>query len=73
MSDRGPRPSRRSLWWLLGPPVLFCVALVPANRVDPWVLGMPFLVFWLLLATLLSPVCVWLAARGDPVRKANRR
>ncbi|GAA2891193.1 hypothetical protein GCM10010472_57020 [Pseudonocardia halophobica] len=73
MRDPEPRPSRRSLWWLLGPPVLFCVAVVPANRVEPWVLGMPFLVFWLLLATLLSPVCVWLAARGDPVWKAHRR
>ncbi|WP_346269485.1 DUF3311 domain-containing protein [Pseudonocardia sp.] len=65
--------SRRSLWWLLGPPVMFCGLLPLANRVDPVVLGMPFLMFWLLLATLLSPVFVRLAAKGDPVWAAARK
>jgi hypothetical protein len=51
---------------------MFCVLLPFANRVDPVVLGMPFLMFWLLLATLLSPVFVWLAAKGDPVWAASR-
>jgi hypothetical protein len=34
---------------------------------------MPFLLFWLLLATLLAPVFVRLAAKGDPVWAAARR
>jgi hypothetical protein len=45
---------------------MFCGLLPFTNRVDPVVLGMPFLLFWLLLATLLAPVFVRLAAKGEP-------
>ncbi|MFH8606593.1 DUF3311 domain-containing protein [Streptomyces sp. NPDC018029] len=57
--------SRPHLLWLLGPFVLYLGALPLANRVRPVVLGLPFLFFWLLCATLLTPLCVWLAHRGD--------
>ncbi|UQA95219.1 DUF3311 domain-containing protein [Streptomyces halobius] len=57
-----------TLLWLLVPYVLFLVALPLANRVTPTVLGLPFLFFWMLLATLLTPVAVWLAWRGDKKR-----
>lgn len=72
MSRVPGRASRASLWWLLGPFVLYVVALPLYNRVEPIVLGMPFFVFWMLLATLLTPVCVWLAARRDPLWLADR-
>jgi hypothetical protein len=65
--------SRRSLWWLLGPVVAFLVVSPFANRVEPVLLGLPFLLCWLLVATLVSPLFVWLAARGDPVWAAARR
>ncbi|HEX4357903.1 MAG TPA: DUF3311 domain-containing protein [Pseudonocardia sp.] len=65
--------NRTSLWWLLGPPVAYLAALPLANRVEPVVLGLPFLMFWLLVATLLSPLFVWLAAKGDPVWQAAQR
>jgi hypothetical protein len=52
---------------------MFCGLLPFANRVDPVVLGMPFLMFWLLLATLLSPLFVGLSAKGDPVWAAARK
>ncbi|EPY92017.1 hypothetical protein K530_55590 [Streptomyces noursei CCRC 11814] len=45
--------------------MLFLVVLPFVNRVTPTVLGLPFLFFWMLLATLLTPVSVWLARRGD--------
>ena len=64
---------RRSLYWLLGPPVTYLGALPLVNRVEPVLLGLPFLVWWLLLATVAAPVFVWLAARGDPVWVAARR
>lgn len=63
---------RGSLWWLLGPFVLYVLALPLYNRVDPVIAGMPFFMAWILLATLLTPVCIWLAARGDPLWKADR-
>ncbi|MFJ4922139.1 DUF3311 domain-containing protein [Streptomyces sp. NPDC088725] len=56
---------RPHLLWLLIPFVLFLVAPPWVNRVDPLVLGLPFLAFWLLASTLLTPVAVWLAYRGD--------
>jgi hypothetical protein len=52
---------------------MFCGLLPFANRVDPVVPGMPFLMFWLLLATLLAPVFVRLAAKGDAVWAAARK
>ncbi|MEU9121723.1 DUF3311 domain-containing protein [Streptomyces sp. NPDC048506] len=59
----GRRPSAAK--WLLLPYVLFLVVLPLVNRVTPTVLGLPFLVFWMLLATLATPLAVWLARRGD--------
>lgn len=58
---------RRSLLWLFGPPVLFLAAVPLVNRVEPTVLGMPLFMAWLILATLLTPPCIWLAARRDPL------
>jgi hypothetical protein len=61
---------RRSLWWLAGPPVAYLAAMPLANRVEPVIAGLPFSAAWLLLATLATPVFVWLAARRDPVWRA---
>lgn len=63
---------RRSLWWLLGPVVLYVLALPLYNRVEPVVLGLPFFMAWMLLATVLTPVFIWLAARKDPLFQADR-
>ena len=57
---------RRSLLWLLVPFVLFVGAIPLVNRIDPVILGLPFLFFWALLAVILSPPAIWLAARKDP-------
>ncbi|PHQ49882.1 hypothetical protein BLA24_19795 [Streptomyces cinnamoneus] len=51
--------------WLLAPYVLYLGVLPLVDRVRPTVLGLPFLFFWLLLATLLTPLAVFLAWRGD--------
>jgi hypothetical protein len=56
---------RPQLLWLLVPYVLYLGALPLVNRVQPVVLGLPFLFVWLLGATLLTPVSVWLTWRGD--------
>ncbi|WP_030023715.1 DUF3311 domain-containing protein [Streptomyces monomycini] len=63
---------RPTLLWLLVPHVLYLGVLPLVNRVTPTVLGLPFLVFWMLLATLLTPASVWLAWRGDRKRAARR-
>lgn len=58
---------RRSLLWLLVPYVLYLAVLPLVNRVHPVVLTMPFFTFWILIAVLATPLCIWLAARRDPV------
>ncbi|UKY50473.1 DUF3311 domain-containing protein [Streptomyces inhibens] len=63
---RSPGSRKRpALLWLLLPYVLFLAVLPLVNRVTPSVLGLPFLFFWMLLATLATPLAVWLARRAD--------
>ncbi|MEU9485518.1 DUF3311 domain-containing protein [Streptomyces decoyicus] len=56
---------RPALLWLLLPYALFLAVLPLVNRVTPTVLGVPFLFFWMLVATLATPLSVWQARRGD--------
>ncbi|WP_329117755.1 DUF3311 domain-containing protein [Streptomyces sp. NBC_01465] len=62
---------RPHLLWLLVPYVLFVGALPFVNRVQPVILGLPFLFAWLMGATLVTPLLVWLARRGD--QRGDRR
>lgn len=62
---------RRSLWLLLLPAVLYGLAPLVANRIEPRILGVPFLLAWIIGATVLSPLVIWLAARLDPAYRAG--
>ncbi|MFD7708073.1 DUF3311 domain-containing protein [Streptomyces sp. NPDC059786] len=70
--DRPPRPPRLHRLWLLAPFVLYLGALPFVNRVGPVLLGLPFLFVWLLGATVLTPLAVWLTWRGDNKRESGR-
>jgi Protein of unknown function (DUF3311) len=51
-------------------PFIGFLGLLPwANRIEPYVLGMPFLLFWLLLWMVLSPILLVVVYKLDP---ANR-
>ncbi|MFJ2112829.1 MULTISPECIES: DUF3311 domain-containing protein [unclassified Streptomyces] len=63
---------RPHLLWLLVPFVLFLAALPWVNRVEPVVLGLPFLALWLLVATVATPGAVWLTWRGDQRLRARK-
>ncbi|NEA10390.1 DUF3311 domain-containing protein [Streptomyces sp. SID8016] len=58
---------------MLVPYVLYLGVLPLVNRVTPLVLGVPFLFVWLLGATLLTPVAVWLTRRADRNAPRDRR
>lgn len=62
---RRKRVKRPQLVWLAVPFVLFVGALPLANRVEPALGGVPFLLLWFIGATLLTPLAVWLTWRGD--------
>lgn len=63
--------ARPSLWLLLVPVVLYGLAPLVANRIEPRVLGIPFLLAWVIAATVISPLVIWLAARLDPAYRTN--
>ncbi|WP_063756177.1 DUF3311 domain-containing protein [Streptomyces sp. NRRL S-920] len=63
--------ARPSLWLLLVPVLLYGAAPLVANRVEPRVLGVPFLLAWVIAATVVSPLAIWLAARLDPAYRLN--
>ncbi|WP_244900855.1 DUF3311 domain-containing protein [Streptomyces nanshensis] len=62
---------RRALWLLLVPAVLYCAAPLVADSIEPRVLGVPFLLAWVIMATLVSPVVIWIVARLDPAYRAD--
>jgi ABC-type iron transport system FetAB permease component len=64
-------PRRPALWLLLVPAVLYCAAPLVANRIEPRVLGLPFLLAWIIAVTVLSPLVIWLVARFDPAYRAD--
>ncbi|MGW6060266.1 DUF3311 domain-containing protein [Streptomyces sp. NPDC055189] len=63
--------ARPSLWLLLVPVLLYGAAPFVANRIEPRILGIPFLLFWVIAATVISPLVIWLAARLDPAYRTN--
>lgn len=65
------RAPRHVLWLLLVPAVLYCAAPIVANRIEPRVLGVPFLLVWIIGATVLSPVVIWIVSRFDPAYRAG--
>lgn len=56
---------RRWLPLLIGavPFVMLVFALPLVNRVEPMVLGLPFILFWIMLWIVLSPPLLFLAYR----------
>jgi drug/metabolite transporter (DMT)-like permease len=67
----GTGGSRKALWLLLLPAVLYCAAPVVADRIEPRVFGVPFLLAWVVMATVLSPLIIWAAARRDPLYRSG--
>ncbi|MFC8128908.1 DUF3311 domain-containing protein [Streptomyces sp. NPDC057302] len=63
--------ARPSLWLLLVPVLLYGLAPLVANRIEPRILGIPFLLFWVIASTVISPLVIWLAARLDPAYRTN--
>jgi hypothetical protein len=66
-------PSLKALSFGLIPFVTLCFSVPLWDRVHPLVLGLPFNLFWLMLWTLLTPVCLWCAYRAEMSRSAKSR
>jgi threonine/homoserine/homoserine lactone efflux protein len=56
---------RRSAGWLAAIPVVALTFAVPfVNRDDPHVLGMPFVLAWILFWIALTPLFLWVVHRA---------
>ncbi|KPH76543.1 MULTISPECIES: DUF3311 domain-containing protein [Bacillaceae] len=62
---------RKYFQLLLIVPFLMCVLLPWANRVEPYVLGLPFLLFWIVLWMLLSSFILFIVYKLDPENEGS--
>lgn len=57
----------RLSYWLAALPILgILVGIFFANRIHPFVLGMPFLMFWIVLWVVLTSVFMFVVYKLDP-------
>ncbi|WP_067677450.1 DUF3311 domain-containing protein [Nocardia miyunensis] len=73
-STTAPIPLRergKILWLLALPGLLYCLAPFVANRIEPRVAGIPFLVVYFLVVTVLTGPVVALVARFDPAYRTG--
>ncbi|MER2090044.1 DUF3311 domain-containing protein [Sporosarcina sp. JAI121] len=55
---------------LIAVPFIGFLGLLPwANRIEPYILGMPFLLFWLVLWMVISPLLLTIVYKFDPDNK----
>lgn len=59
-------------WLTLLPLVLIFIGVGFANRVEPYVLGMPFLFFYVVLCVVLTSLTMAIVYYFDPVNKEGR-
>ncbi|WP_231444224.1 DUF3311 domain-containing protein [Brevibacterium zhoupengii] len=61
------RPPRRrySLLLLIVPVVLYLLTPFVANSIEPRIFGLPFILTYTIVVTILTWFFVWMAARGD--------
>lgn len=65
------RCKRPALWLLIIPAVLYCLTPIVANRIEPMVFGVPFIIFYTAAVTVATWVVIWLVARLDPLYRAG--
>jgi uncharacterized membrane protein HdeD (DUF308 family) len=57
---------------LLWVPFIGLLGFLPfANKIEPYVLGMPFLLFWIVFWMVLSSVILTIVYRFDPDNKGS--
>ncbi|WP_268875920.1 DUF3311 domain-containing protein [Gottfriedia acidiceleris] len=56
---------------LIVPFIGMCVLLPLANRIEPFFLGVPFLLFWIVLWMILSSVILFIVYKLDSTNKGS--
>lgn len=68
------RPPRRrySLLFLIVPVVLYLLTPFVANSIEPRIFGLPFILTYTIVVTILTWFFVWMAARGDHYYRSDK-
>ncbi len=64
-------PSRRHRWLALLPALHALAGVVLANRVQPFVLGLPFFMAWTIAGVLLAALVMAAIYRLDPANRGD--
>jgi hypothetical protein len=68
----GPKAGRYLRFSLAVLPFVGMLVLIPwVNRTEPYVLGMPFLLFWIVVWVALTSACMTVVYWSDPANKAG--
>jgi len=62
------KPSLLALFLGFIPFVAMCFSVSLWDRLDPWILGLPFNLAWLLCWIVLTTLCMWAACRLEAAR-----
>ncbi|MFD0826390.1 DUF3311 domain-containing protein [Neobacillus sp. M.A.Huq-85] len=53
-------------------PFIGILVLMPfVNTVKPYVLGLPFVFFWMVMWVVLTSIILWIVYRIDPINKES--
>jgi Protein of unknown function (DUF3311) len=64
----------RPVYLLAALPFLGLLGGIPfANRVTPFVLGLPFILFWIVLWVVITSVIMWVIYSVDPRNRAGEK
>lgn len=68
----GPKAGRYLRGSLAILPFIGVLVAIPwVNRTEPYVLGMPFLLFWIVVWVVLTSACMTVVFFSDPANKAG--
>lgn len=72
LTSRKRTPGSYARFLLAAAPWVGLLGLTPfVNRVEPFVLGLPFLLFWIVLWVVLTSVCMGIVYWTDPVNRGG--
>jgi hypothetical protein len=64
----------RGVYLLAALPFIGLLGGIPfANRVTPFVLGLPFILFWIVLWVVISSVIMWVIYAMDPRNRVGEK
>ncbi len=59
------RPSTTAVVCAVIPALALTLGVIPADRLEPRIAGLPFVLAWIVVWVLLTPAFLWIAYRSE--------